>query len=52
MAVAPQLNPEALLGMMGPLASALVTWIVVARTALGATRVVDRPLGEQLPRIC
>ncbi|HEX9260405.1 MAG TPA: hydrogenase expression/formation protein HypE [Acidimicrobiales bacterium] len=25
---------------------------VVARTALGATRVVDRPLGEQLPRIC
>jgi hydrogenase expression/formation protein HypE len=26
--------------------------IVVARTGLGATRVVDRPLGEQLPRIC
>ena len=26
--------------------------VVVARTALGATRVVDRPLGEQLPRIC
>jgi hydrogenase expression/formation protein HypE len=26
--------------------------LVVARTALGATRVVDRPLGEQLPRIC
>jgi hydrogenase expression/formation protein HypE len=26
--------------------------IVVARTAFGATRVVDRPLGEQLPRIC
>lgn len=25
---------------------------VVARTGLGATRVVDRPLGEQLPRIC
>ena len=25
---------------------------VVVRTALGATRVVDRPLGEQLPRIC
>jgi hydrogenase expression/formation protein HypE len=26
--------------------------VVVARTALGASRVVDRPLGEQLPRIC
>jgi hydrogenase expression/formation protein HypE len=26
--------------------------VVVARTALGATRIVDRPLGEQLPRIC
>ena len=26
--------------------------LVVARTALGAQRVVDRPLGEQLPRIC
>ena len=25
---------------------------VVARTGLGAWRVVDRPLGEQLPRIC
>jgi len=25
---------------------------VVARTGLGTTRVVDRPLGEQLPRIC
>jgi hydrogenase expression/formation protein HypE len=25
---------------------------VVARTALGARRVVDAPLGEQLPRIC
>ena len=25
---------------------------VVARTGLGASRVVDRPLGEQLPRIC
>ena len=36
MAVAPQLNPEALLGMVGPLASALVTWIVVARTAAAA----------------
>jgi len=26
--------------------------IVVARTAYGATRVVDLPIGEQLPRIC
>jgi hydrogenase expression/formation protein HypE len=26
--------------------------LVVARTGLGATRVVDLPLGEQLPRIC
>lgn len=26
--------------------------IVVARTSLGARRVVDLPLGEQLPRIC
>nr|WP_238428691.1 hydrogenase expression/formation protein HypE [Frankia nepalensis] len=26
--------------------------LVVARTAFGATRVVDLPLGEQLPRIC
>lgn len=26
--------------------------VVVARTPLGATRIVDRPLGEQLPRIC
>jgi hydrogenase expression/formation protein HypE len=26
--------------------------MVVARTALGGTRVVDIPLGEQLPRIC
>lgn len=26
--------------------------VVVARTALGASRVVDLPLGEQLPRIC
>ena len=26
--------------------------IVVARTRFGATRVVDLPLGEQLPRIC
>ena len=26
--------------------------VVVARTALGASRIVDMPLGEQLPRIC
>jgi len=26
--------------------------VVVVRTGLGAGRVVDRPLGEQLPRIC
>ncbi len=26
--------------------------MVVGRTAFGATRVIDRPLGEQLPRIC
>jgi hydrogenase expression/formation protein HypE len=26
--------------------------IVVGRTRLGGTRVIDRPLGEQLPRIC
>jgi hydrogenase expression/formation protein HypE len=26
--------------------------VVVARTGIGGTRVVDLPLGEQLPRIC
>ena len=26
--------------------------MVVTRTAFGATRVVDTPIGEQLPRIC
>ena len=26
--------------------------MVVASTALGGTRVVDLPIGEQLPRIC
>jgi hydrogenase expression/formation protein HypE len=26
--------------------------MVVARTALGGNRVVDLPIGEQLPRIC
>jgi hypothetical protein len=35
-AVAPDLNPEALLGMLGPLVSALATWVVVARTAAAA----------------
>jgi hypothetical protein len=35
-AVAPQLNPEALLGLLGPLVSALATWVVVARTAATA----------------
>jgi hypothetical protein len=34
--VAPEHNPEALLGMVGPLASALVTWVVVARAAAAA----------------
>ena len=29
----PEHNPAALLGLVGPLASALATWIVVARTA-------------------
>jgi hypothetical protein len=29
-------NPEALFGMLGPLASACATWIVVARTAAAA----------------
>ena len=26
--------------------------MVVAKTGLGGTRVVDLPIGEQLPRIC
>jgi hydrogenase expression/formation protein HypE len=26
--------------------------MVVTRTGLGGTRVVDLPIGEQLPRIC
>ena len=30
--VAPELNPEVGLGLLGPLASACVTWVVVART--------------------
>ena len=35
-AVAPDLNREVVLGMLGPLVSALATWIVVARTAAAA----------------
>jgi hypothetical protein len=35
-ALAPGQNPEALFGMLGPLASAMATWIVVARTAAAA----------------
>ena len=34
--VAPEHNPEALLGMVGPLVSAQVTWIVIARAAATA----------------
>jgi len=30
------LNPESLFGMLGPLASACATWVVVARTAAAA----------------
>lgn len=26
--------------------------VVVGRTPLGDTRIIDRPRGEQLPRIC
>ena len=40
-ALAPGLNPEALFGILGPLASALATWIVVAR----AVRVPERVTG-------
>ena len=35
-AVAPDLKREGLLGMLGPLVSALATWVVVARTAATA----------------
>jgi F0F1-type ATP synthase assembly protein I len=35
-AAAPDLNPELLLGMAGPLTSASVTWIVVERTHTSA----------------
>ena len=38
-AVAPELNPEALLGILGPLASAMATWIVVARAVAVPERV-------------
>jgi hypothetical protein len=37
--VAPDLNPEALLGMLAPLVSALATWVVVARAATVPERV-------------
>lgn len=37
--VAPDLNPEALLGMLGPLVSALATWVVVARAVAVPERV-------------
>jgi hypothetical protein len=34
-----EVNPEALYGMLGPLASACATWIVVARAATEPSRV-------------
>ena len=39
--VAPELNPEVLLGILGPLVSAMATWVVVAR----ATAVPERVTG-------
>jgi hypothetical protein len=36
---AADVNPEALFGMLGPLASACVTWIVVARAVVAPERV-------------
>ena len=38
-AVAPELNPEVLLGILGPLVSAMATWVVVARAAAVPERV-------------
>lgn len=38
-AVAPELNPEVLLGILGPLVSAMATWIVVARAVAVPERV-------------
>ena len=38
-AVAPDLNPEVLLGILGPLVSAMATWIVVARAVAVPERV-------------
>lgn len=37
--VAPELNPEVLLGTLGPLVSAMATWIVVARAVAVPERV-------------
>jgi hypothetical protein len=47
-AVAPQLNPEALLGLLGPLVSALATWVVVAHTAAVAPAKVTGVMGTGL----
>jgi len=38
-AVAPELNPEVLLGILGPLVSPMATWIVVARAVAVPERV-------------
>ena len=38
-AVAPDLNPEVLLGTLGPLVSAMATWVVVARAVAVPERV-------------
>ena len=38
-AVAPDLSAEALLGMLGPLVSAMATWVVVARAVAVPERV-------------
>ena len=63
LAFVPQADAEAVLAAMrahplGTRATLIGTCVaehpgmVVARTALGGTRVVDLPIGEQLPRIC
>jgi hydrogenase expression/formation protein HypE len=63
LAFVPQADAEAVLAAMrahplGTRATLVGTCVaehpgmVVARTALGGTRVVDLPIGEQLPRIC
>lgn len=62
-AVVPEADAESLLGRMRrhPLGAAGAVigrvvdrypGMVVARTAIGGTRVVDMHVGEQLPRIC